>query len=65
MAEVEHKAHKDDAQDVDGEGDHPEVDIAVENAHHLEEDDECHKRKDLMSRIFSLFEAVRPCTHWL
>ena len=41
VAEVEHKADEDDAQDVDGEGDHPEVDVAVEDADHLEEDDQC------------------------
>lgn len=49
MAEVEHKAHQDNTQDVDGKGDHPEIDIAIENTHHLKEDDERHEWKDLSS----------------
>ena len=55
VAEVENKAHEDDAEDVDREGDHPEVDVAVENAHHLEEDDESHEWKDLSWAEFSCF----------
>ena len=55
MAEVENKAHEDDAEDVDREGDHPEVDVAVENAHHLKEDDESHEWKDLSWAEFSCF----------
>ena len=79
MAEVEDKAEEDDAEDVDGEGDHPEVDVAVEDADHLEEDDQCDERENLISRIFLLLfsdhlvlyliftssDVKLPCTHWL
>ena len=58
VAEVEHEADQDHAHHVDGQGGHPEKDVAIENTDHLQEDDQRHKRKHLEAVIWFLCLVV-------
>lgn len=60
MAEVEHEADQDHAHHVDGEGGHPEEDVAIENTDHLQENDQRHKRKHLKAVFLFLCLLLAP-----
>ena len=60
VAEVEHEADHDHAHHVDGQGGHPEEDVAIENTDHLQEDDQRHKRKHLKAVFLFLCLLLAP-----